>query len=186
MLGLCLSLPLRLNLEEEASNEDAAVDGCPAQDPPTVPTTEENFYQAVEHLPAAYKDRFGEICWANGGGNYGWWPAIIFDPTAATGSPRKLAQEHLGRKHLVYFLECHDDDAPFMGLEEGVEVVGWEEGMIRGCDAARPGRSNITKSFNLALRAALDGRSKHATSVADVYRRCLRDGMDGTTSGSAQ
>ena len=145
-----------------------------------MPTTEENFYQAVEHLPAAYKDRFGEICWANGGANFGWWPAIIFDPTAATGSPRKLAQENLGRKHLVYFLECHDA-APFMALEEGVEVVGWEEGMIRGCDAARPGRSIITKSFNLALCAALDGRSKHKHASADG--RYLRDIMDG---GSAQ
>lgn len=57
----------------------------------------------VTALPPAFTSRFGEICWAQGGVGFGWWPAFIYDPRLTVGSARQLARKHLGKRHLVYF-----------------------------------------------------------------------------------
>jgi len=167
------------NSEEGPNDEDNHVyDSPPAKSKTLGVVTEKNFVDAMKDLPTAYKDRFGDVCWADGGGKFGWWPAIIFDPTSITGSPRKLARENLGQKHLVYFFECHD--APFMALEEDVEIVGWEEGMVRGYDKERTGKkSKIAKSFNLAVRTALDELSNDKSA-----EERLQDIMDGDNGSS--
>jgi hypothetical protein len=41
-------------------------------------------------------------------------PAFIYDPRLTIGNVRQLAKKNLGKRHLVYFLECHD--APFSVL----------------------------------------------------------------------
>ena len=41
-------------------------------------------------------------------------PAFIYDPRMTMGNARQLARKNLGKKHLVYFFECHD--APFSVL----------------------------------------------------------------------
>lgn len=41
-------------------------------------------------------------------------PAFIYDPRLTIGNVRQLAKKNLGKRHLVYFFECHD--APFSVL----------------------------------------------------------------------
>ena len=48
------------------------------------------------------------------GNGFGWWPAFIYDPRYTIGSARNLARKNLGKRHLVYFFECHE--APFAVL----------------------------------------------------------------------
>mmetsp|Transcript_33682 Transcript_33682/g.77718 ORF Transcript_33682/g.77718 Transcript_33682/m.77718 type:complete len:114 (-) Transcript_33682:1604-1945(-) len=45
-------------------------------------------------LPLEVRRRFGEICFAQGGSSFGWWPAIIYDPLLTVGSARKFAAKH--------------------------------------------------------------------------------------------
>lgn len=77
-------------------------------------------------LPPRYTERFGEICWAQGGSGFGWWPACIYDPRLTVGGARELARKNLGKRHLVYFFECLM--APFSVLGD-TKLVKWEKGL---------------------------------------------------------
>lgn len=72
---------------------------------------EDGLEALVNALPPCFTSRFGEICWAQGGVGFGWWPAFIHDPRLTSGNVRQLAKKNLGKRHMVYFFECHD--APF-------------------------------------------------------------------------
>ncbi len=108
----------------------------------------------VNALPPAFTSRFGEICWAQGGVGFGWWPAFIYDPRLTVGSARQLARKNLGKRHLVYFFECHD--APFACLLDS-KMTKWEDGLLEdyhmGKSAKSSGRARI-RLFQQALQAA--------------------------------
>ena len=108
----------------------------------------------VDAVGPCFTSRFGEVCWAQGGAGFGWWPAFIYDPRHTTGDARQLGRKHIGRRHLVYFFECHD--APFSVLSSA-KITEWEAGLINDfhlgkvSSGAGPKR---TKMFRQALQAA--------------------------------
>jgi len=109
----------------------------------------------VAALPPMFTSRFGEIVWAWGGGSYGFWPACVYDPRLAVGGPRKLALKNLGKKHLVYFFECHE--APFSVLVDS-KIQGWEDGLLEEYDlgkVAKAAGKARSLAFEQALQAAL-------------------------------
>lgn len=108
----------------------------------------------VSALDPAFTERFGEICWAQGGVGFGWWPAFIYDPRQTVGSARELAKKHIGKRHLVYFFECHD--APFACLVDS-KITKWEDGLMEdyhlGKGAKSSGKTRV-QMFQHALQAA--------------------------------
>jgi hypothetical protein len=108
----------------------------------------------VTALPPEFTARFGEICWAQGGVGFGWWPAFIYDPRLTVGSARQLARKHLGKRQLAYFFECHD--APFACLVDS-KMAKWEDGLLDdyhlGKTAKASGRARM-RLFQQALQAA--------------------------------
>ena len=108
----------------------------------------------VNALPPSFTSRFGEIIWAQGGVGFGWWPAFIYDPRMTVGSARQLARKHLGKRHLVYFFECHD--APFSCVIDS-KLAKWENGLLEdhhmGKTAKASGRARI-RLFQQAMQAA--------------------------------
>lgn len=89
-----------------------------------IPTFEDDgLDRLVNALSPTFTSRFGEIIWAQGGVGFGWWPAFIYDPRLTVGSARQLARKHLGKRHLVYFFECHD--APFACLVSSSLHTPW-------------------------------------------------------------
>lgn len=108
----------------------------------------------VNMLPPAFTSRFGEICWAQGGVGFGWWPAFIYDPRLTEGSARELARKNLGKKHLVYFFECHD--APFDCLIDS-KMTKWDDGLLLdyhlGKTAKSSGKGRV-RLFQQAMQAA--------------------------------
>lgn len=108
----------------------------------------------VEVLSPCFTSRFGEVCWAQGGQGFGWWPAFIYDPRMTIGNARQLAKKNLGKRHLVYFFECHD--APFSVLHTS-KVTKWDDGLIDDFHLGKTARSagqKRSKSFRGALQAA--------------------------------
>ena len=109
----------------------------------------------VSALGPEFTRRFGEICWAAGGPGFGWWPACIYDPRLTVSSARTLAKKNLGKKHLVYFFECHE--APFTVLPPE-KLVDWEVGLVWDYDkglAAKAGGMKRIQAFDGALHQAL-------------------------------
>ena len=105
-------------------------------------------------MPPSSTERFGEVCWAQGGVGFGWWPSFIYDPRLTVGNARQLARKNLGKRHLVYFFECHD--APFACLS-GAKITKWEDGLMEdyhlGKTARAAGKARTT-IFQQALQAA--------------------------------
>ena len=109
----------------------------------------------VTALPRHYTSRFGEVCFAYGGFGFGWWPSCIFDPRLTEGSARQTAKKHLGKKHLIYFFECHE--APFAVLSNS-KVTGWTEGLAQNFHLGKTARASGKQralQFQLALQAAV-------------------------------
>ena len=108
----------------------------------------------VSALPPSFTSRFGEVCWAQGGVGFGWWPSFIYDPRLTVGNARQLARKNLGKRHLVYFFECHE--APFAVLTNS-KITAWEKGLLEdyhlGKAAKGAGRLR-TVLFEQALQAA--------------------------------
>jgi hypothetical protein len=95
---------------------------------------------------------FLQLCFLGNG--FGWWPAFIYDPRFTVGSARNLARKNLGRRHLVYFFECHD--APFACLTTS-KITKWEDGLMDDFHLGKTARSAgkaRTQSFQQALQAA--------------------------------
>jgi len=120
-----------------------------------IPTYEDDgLDKLVSALPPSFTHRFGEIVWAQGGVGFGWWPAFIYDPRLTVGSARQLARKHLGKRHLVYFFECHD--APFSCVIES-KLASWDDGIVEdyhmGKTAKASGRARI-RLFQQAMQAA--------------------------------
>eukprot|EP00814_Leptocylindrus_danicus_P020689 CAMPEP_0116032004 /NCGR_PEP_ID=MMETSP0321-20121206/17906_1 /TAXON_ID=163516 /ORGANISM="Leptocylindrus danicus var. danicus, Strain B650" /LENGTH=330 /DNA_ID=CAMNT_0003507347 /DNA_START=218 /DNA_END=1207 /DNA_ORIENTATION=+ len=114
----------------------------------------------VGEMSDQFSGRFGEICWAQGGAGFGWWPTCIYDPRLTVGSARHLARKHLGKRHLVYFFECHD--APFTVLR-GDKICEWQEGLKNKYDEGKTAKSASMKrgeAFAAALEAAVVELSK--------------------------
>lgn len=114
----------------------------------------------VKGLPETYTKRFGEICWAHGGTGFGWWPACIYDPRLTVGGARELAIKHAGKRHLVYFFECHS--APFTVCRAD-KITKWEEGIANGFTAgkiARAASMQRSVDFDKAYASALCERLK--------------------------
>jgi len=105
-------------------------------------------------LQPTFTSRYGEIVWAAGGVGFGWWPACIYDPRLTVGVARKLALKNLGKKHLVYFFECHD--APFTVLHD-TKLTNWDVGIVEEYDLGKTaramGKQRITM-FENAFQAA--------------------------------
>ncbi|CAJ1948639.1 unnamed protein product [Cylindrotheca closterium] len=110
--------------------------------------------QLIGALPSTVIQRFSEVCWAQGGIGFGYWPAIIYDPRLAVGSARLLAKKHLGKRYLVFFFECHD--APFTVLAES-KIQRWEGGLVDDLHLGKTARSSGKlrfQAFQQALQAA--------------------------------
>jgi hypothetical protein len=102
-------------------------------------------------LPPRYTERFGEIVWAQGGVGFGWWPSFIYDPRLTVGGARELARKNLGRKHLVFFLECLM--APFSVLGDA-RLVRWESGLAEDYHLGKAAHAH-SKVRGMAFRQAL-------------------------------
>eukprot|EP00980_Cylindrotheca_fusiformis_P015227 scaffold4225_cov128-Cylindrotheca_fusiformis.AAC.7 len=110
--------------------------------------------QLVSALPPAYTSRFGEVCWAQGGNGFGYWPSLIYDPRLTVGSARQLAKKNIGKRHLLYFFECHD--APFAVMPES-RIQKWEDGLIDDLHMGKAAKSNGKarfQTFRQAMQAA--------------------------------
>lgn len=112
----CLDPPLR-----SVPTDDWFCDNCKPKSEP-----DDGLNRLVIALPPRFTARFGEVVWAQGGNGFGWWPACIYDPRLCIGGARDLAKKQLGKKHLVFFFECHS--APFAAITES-KIVGWEDGL---------------------------------------------------------
>ncbi|KAL3911858.1 MAG: hypothetical protein SGILL_007119, partial [Bacillariaceae sp.] len=104
---------------------------------------------AVAALPPSFTSRYGEVVWAHYSG-FGWWPSFIYDPRHTVGSARDLARKNLGKRHLVYFFECHD--APFTVLTNQ-KLKKWEEGLLEDLHLGKTAKARF-KIFQQALQAA--------------------------------
>mmetsp|Transcript_1194 Transcript_1194/g.2425 ORF Transcript_1194/g.2425 Transcript_1194/m.2425 type:complete len:193 (-) Transcript_1194:696-1274(-) len=93
--------------------------------------------QLIGALPSTITQRYSEVCWAQGGIGFGYWPAIIYDPRLTVGSARQLAKKHLGKRYLVFFFECHD--APFTVLAES-KIQRWENGLVEDLHLGKTAR----------------------------------------------
>lgn len=85
---------------------------------------------------------------------YGWWPAFIYDPRLTVGNARQLARKNLGKRHLIYFFECHD--APFAVLTDS-KITKWEDGLLEDYHLGKTARASgkaRTSMFQQALQAA--------------------------------
>lgn len=123
--------------------------------PITDPHDDDGLERLVSALPPAFTSRFGEIVWAAGGQGFGWWPGCIYDPRLTVGSARELARKNLGKKHLVYFFECHE--APFSVMVNS-RLTPWDEGLSQDFHLGRGARSagkNRAQQFEHALQAAI-------------------------------
>lgn len=89
----------------------------------------------IAALPENVTNRFGELCWAQGGSGYSWWPSMIFDPRRTEEPARGEGNRYLGVKYLVYFLEC--PETPFSCLYSR-QIRPWFEGF---CDDLHIGRA---------------------------------------------
>jgi len=115
------------------------------------PPSQDNLEYLICSLPPRYTARFGEIVWAAGGVGFGWWPACIYDPRLTVGNARSLGKRHLGKKHLVYFFECHD--APFATLNEN-KICPWLEGFQEEYDLGKTAKA-MSKSRGALFHKAL-------------------------------
>jgi hypothetical protein len=124
-------------------------------------------------LPPDFSSRFGEICWAQGGVGFGWWPCCIYDPRLTTGQARNEARKMLGKKHLVYFFECYG--SPF-AIVNNNKILSWEEGISDDFHIGRAAKNHGKLRYGMfqhALQAATIEESKpifqrldsHATSA---------------------
>ena len=104
----------------------------------------------VTALPAEFTSRFGEICWAQGGVGYGWWPCCIYDPRLTVGSARAEARRHLGKRHLLYFFQCID--LPFSVLPE-TKILPWVEGLAENYHLGRAAKNYSRARYQLFQRA---------------------------------
>jgi hypothetical protein len=110
-------------------------------------------------LPPRYTERFGEIVWAQGGVGFGWWPSFVYDPRLTVGRARELARKNLGRKHLVFFLECLM--APFSVLGDA-KLVKWEKG--------------LAEDYHLGKAAHAHGKARGMTFRQALHIACLEEG----------
>lgn len=102
-----------------------------------------------------FTERFGEIVWAQGGPGFGWWPSYVYDPRMTVGVARDLARKNLGRRHLVYFFQCHE--APFAVLPDN-KILEWNEGLLENCHlgkVARHAGKNRSVMYEEALKVAI-------------------------------
>lgn len=98
--------------------------------------------------------RFGEICWAQGGAGYGWWPSIIYDPRLTVEPARSQARKHLGSRHLVYFFQCPDSPFSILPVKQ---IKRWVDGLSEDLHLGRAAKSHGKqrhRSFQEALRVA--------------------------------
>jgi hypothetical protein len=99
----------------------------------------ESLESRVAALPESVTSRFGELCWAQGGSGYSWWPSMIFDPRRTEEPARSEGNRYLGTKYLVYFLECPEN--PFICLQNR-QIKPWFEGFIEDFHTGK-----VAKSF---------------------------------------
>jgi hypothetical protein len=119
-----------------------------------MPFEDDGLEKLINALPPKFTSRFGECVWAQGGVGFGWWPAFIYDPRFTVGSARQLARKNLGKRHLVYFFECHD--APFAVLPDS-KIAKWADGLLDDYHLGRAARASgkaRTKAFQQAMQAA--------------------------------
>lgn len=67
------------------------------------------------------------------------------------GAPRQRALKSLGKKFLVFYLECHE--SPFDLLPESKLVV-WEDGLAQGFHLAKP-QKGTSRQYSARFQAAL-------------------------------
>ncbi|GAX24425.1 hypothetical protein FisN_4Lh560 [Fistulifera solaris] len=123
--------------------------------------------ELVSALPSEYRARFGEICWAQGGVGYGWWPCCIFDPRWAKGKPLEEAKRQLGKKYLVYFYMC--TDSPFALLAEN-KTMSWLEGLSYNYYQGKAAKNYSKDRFALFQKALLIATNEFDKSVSERYK----------------
>jgi hypothetical protein len=131
--------------------------------------------QLVSALPPSYTSRFGEICWAQGGVGFGWWPSCIYDPRLTLGQARQEARKNLGKKHLVYFFECHG--SPFAVLTDN-KIMMWEEGISDDFHLGRSARNQGKlryEMFQHGLQSASIEESKPVSQRLDWNYSAVSD-----------
>ena len=114
------------------------------------PNDTELLHQEIAALPTEFTSRFAEICWAQGGVGYGWWPCCIYDPRLTVGSARQEARRHLGKRHLVYFFQC--SDTPFSVLAE-TKIMSWIKGLAENLHLGKAAASYSRARYQLFQKA---------------------------------
>lgn len=124
----------------------------------------------VSALPREFTSRFGQCVFAYGGFGFGWWPSVVFDPCLTEGSARHTARKNLGKKHLIYFFECHE--APFAVLSSS-KIVEWDEGLSENYHLGKTARGagkQRSLQFQQALQAAIIEEAKPLEQRLDWNR----------------
>jgi hypothetical protein len=71
-----------------------------------------------------------------------------------------VARKHLGKKHLVYFLQC--DEAPFAVLSNS-QIMTWDEG--------------LASSFHMGLTAKASGKFRYVKFKEALQAACLEESI---------
>lgn len=146
-------------------------DKCKLSRPQSPPKPEDHYGDGLDYmvaaLPPMYTERFGEVVWAQGGPGFGWWPSYVYDPRMTVGGARDLARKNLGKRHLVYFFQCHE--APFAVLPDS-KVLKWNEGLLENVHVGKVARhagKNRSLMYEEALKVAIIELGKPIDSRMD-------------------
>lgn len=101
-------------------------------------------------LDTSYRNRFGEICWAQGGVGYGWWPVCIYSPLWTQGPARTEAKRQLGKRYLVYYFQCHE--SPFAVLPPS-KLLDWISGLAESMYLGRTAKAFAVDRYQMFQRA---------------------------------
>jgi PHD-finger len=165
----CLDPPLAsVPHDDWYCNSCTAKSNCQTTNAPLV--RDDGLSDQVNALPREFTSRFGEVCFANGGFGFGWWPSCIFDPRLTEGGARQTARKNLGKKHLIYFFSC--PAAPF-AVVSNAKIAKWHEGLAENYHlgkAARAVGKQRALQFQLALQAAVTEENKPLHMRLDFHR----------------
>lgn len=131
-------------------------------------TADDDLDSRVAALPKSVTNRFGELCWAQGGSGYSWWPSMIFDPRRTEEPARGEGNRYLGVKYLVYFLEC--PETPFSCLYSR-QIKPWFDGYYEDLHLGKAAKATGKQRHIQFQRALLV--ANHAVDLSPDIRMDL-------------
>lgn len=96
----------------------------------------------------------------------GWWPAAVYDPRLTVGVARQEARKYLGKRHLIYFIEC--EEAPFDVLD-AKKLAPWYEGFAYDYHLGKAAKNHGKKRYTSFLSALQAATIEEAKPVAQRF-----------------